>query len=174
MKAVASILALHRPQADEDIRKNPFYANHGLRHVQALAHRCHLLLKSNPPEKGSAIRTVPCQVLLFASFLLHDIGMTMTSHEDRRKGTKYQDYGRNQSTRREHDKRSLEFIEQELSPKPLTKQEPGPKPPTEQESSSKTAYELESLLGWSCLEPRVRTHRTTRRTYLLDPWREFS
>src|SRR5882672_3744091 len=113
--AIRSVWDLVQKRAPEDVKKNSFFAGHGTRHFIALASNCQSFFKQNHASADSPYRQIECLVLLFASFLLHDIGMTIKSQDDEAKGIRFQEGSLEQTPRLHHDQRGLEFIVTHLS-----------------------------------------------------------
>ncbi|MBV8201867.1 MAG: hypothetical protein JOZ15_14690, partial [Acidobacteria bacterium] len=91
---------------------DPIFAGHDLSHPVRLAQRVHQLVQANPPDAESPLRQMECLVLLFASLLLHDVGMALLTPELASK--EWNEIWHGHLIRPQHDERSLLFIENTL------------------------------------------------------------
>src|ERR1051326_2382927 len=98
----------------------PYYASHGPKHVARLAGVLNSILKKFQEldiqsEQMRQIVNADFLLLLHSALLLHDIGMSLILKEDQPRLEKgFHELWANRWVRKEHDKRSLRFIEEEL------------------------------------------------------------
>lgn len=109
-KAVLALSDLYdkcEPHLKTSVVITPLYATHDEKHVCGLA-KVFLQIAEKMYTGKSKIFDLDCTVMLFSSFLLHDIGMSILTPEF--KDDIKEELWQRQINRKGHDKRSLDFI----------------------------------------------------------------
>gem|GEM_PF-4445356 len=113
-KATAALLEIYdvyHPNVTHAPVAAPYFAEHGENHGVRLAEIATRLIRTQvkPGVEARDFAHVRTLVIVYASFLLHDIGMSIPPP-----GDSVRQMHEDQSVRFQHDERSLEFIETEL------------------------------------------------------------
>ena len=111
--AIRELFSEYEPTAQFSLPATPYFASHGPDHGVRLSQVATSILETLRPETSQWKQMASAEflVLLFGALLLHDIGMAIPPRTSPSNGNSIQ---KSQLVRKDHDERSLEFIENVL------------------------------------------------------------